>query len=99
LQGVARDHGVDRLVVPNTDVQSCTWDESSCKWTVASGEGGSREAAAVIIATGQLHQPAIPALEGAEEFAGHSFHPSRWAHDYDLRGKRVAVIGTGASAI
>src|SRR5436189_3865101 len=44
LQGVARDHGVDRLVVPNTDVQSCTWDESSCKWTVASGEGGSREA-------------------------------------------------------
>src|SRR5438067_1327145 len=40
-----------------------------------------------------------PALEGAEEFAGHSFHSSLWDHDYDLRGKRVAVIGTGASAI
>ena len=53
----------------------------------------------MIIATGQLHQPAIPRIEGLEEFAGHSFHSARWDHDYDLSGKRVAVIGTGASAV
>jgi cation diffusion facilitator CzcD-associated flavoprotein CzcO len=52
---------------------------------------------AVVIATGQLHQPAIPRLEG--KFEGHSFHSARWDHSYDLRGKRVAVIGTGASAV
>jgi cation diffusion facilitator CzcD-associated flavoprotein CzcO len=53
----------------------------------------------VIVATGQLHQPAIPRIEGRERFAGHSFHSSRWDHDYDLRGKRVAVLGTGASGV
>jgi cation diffusion facilitator CzcD-associated flavoprotein CzcO len=99
LEGVARDHGVDRLVVPNTDVVSCEWDEQACRWSVASRDGRSWEADAVIVATGQLHQPAIPAFEGRDEFTGHSFHSARWDHDYDLRGKRVAVVGTGASAI
>ncbi len=97
LEGVARDHGVDRLVVPNTEVSSCAWDEASCRWTVESADGRSWEADAVIIATGQLHQPAFPRLEGA--FGGHSFHSARWDHDYELGGKRVAVIGTGASAV
>jgi cation diffusion facilitator CzcD-associated flavoprotein CzcO len=99
LEGVAGDHGVDRLVVPDTDVNSCAWDEQTSRWTVTSADGRSWEADAVIVATGQLHRPATPALEGQDEFAGHSFHSSRWDHDYDLRGKRVAVIGTGASAI
>ena len=97
LERVARDHGVDRLVVPNTEVSSCSWDDAACKWTVASSDGRSWEADAVIVATGQLHQPAFPPLDG--EFGGHAFHSSRWDHDYDLRGKRVAVIGTGASAV
>ena len=97
LEGVARDHGVDRLVVPNTDVTSCAWDDQSCKWTVESSDGRSWEAEALIVATGQLHQPAAPRLEGP--FEGHSFHSARWDHEYDLRGKRVAVIGTGASAV
>ena len=99
LQGVARDHGVDRLVVPDTDVKSCDWDERARRWTITSADGRSWEAEAVIIATGQLHQPAVPQLDGQDEFGGHSFHSSRWDHDYDLHGKRVAVIGTGASAI
>ena len=51
----------------------------------------------VVIATGQLHQPATPSVEGVEEFAGESFHSARW--NYDLSGKRVAVIGTGASGV
>jgi cation diffusion facilitator CzcD-associated flavoprotein CzcO len=99
LEGVARDHGVDRLVVPDTDVKSCAWDEQARRWTVTSADGRSWEADAVIVATGQLHQPTMPSLDGQDDFAGHSFHSSRWDHDYDLRGKRVAVIGTGASAI
>jgi cation diffusion facilitator CzcD-associated flavoprotein CzcO len=52
-----------------------------------------------VIATGQLHQPAIPRLEGAEELGGDVFHSSRWPQDWRARDKRVAVIGTGASAI
>ena len=53
----------------------------------------------LIVATGQLNQPAIPDLPGRERFAGHSFHSARWDHGYDLRGKRVGVVGTGASAV
>ena len=99
LHGVAHDHGVDRVVVPNTDVSSCSWDEAACRWTVTSSDGRSWEADALILATGQLHQPAYPRIEGLESFAGHSFHSARWDHGYDLRGKRVAVVGTGASAV
>ena len=97
LGGVARDLGVDGLVRLNTEVTRCAWDEASYTWTVESSEGRTWEADALIIATGQLHQPAYPKLEGS--FGGHSFHSARWDHDYDLRGKRVAVIGTGASAV
>jgi cation diffusion facilitator CzcD-associated flavoprotein CzcO len=96
---VARAHGVDRLVVPDTDVSACRWDEDSRRWTVASADGRTWEADAVILATGQLHQPAFPRVPGSETFAGHSFHSARWDHDYDLRDKRVAVVGTGASAV
>jgi len=97
LGGVARDHGVGGLVVPNTKVTSCAWDDEARSWTVRSEDGRTWEADALIVATGQLHQPALPRLDG--EFAGHSFHSAQWDHDYDLRGKRVAVIGTGASAV
>lgn len=99
LDDVAREHGVADLVVPNTDVSACEWDERECEWTVRSADGRSFQGDAVIVATGQLHQPAVPRLPGAGEFAGHSFHSSRWDHSYDLAGRRVAVIGTGASAI
>ncbi len=96
LTSVAREHGVDGLVVYGADVVSCGWDG---RWTVSCADGRTWNADAVIIATGQLHQPAIPRIEGFEEFAGHSFHSARWDHDYDLSGKRVAVVGTGASAV
>jgi cation diffusion facilitator CzcD-associated flavoprotein CzcO len=99
LEGVAHDHGVDRLVVPGVNVVSCDWDEQECVWTISAEDGRQWQAEALIVATGQLHQPALPRLEGAEDFRGHTFHSSRWDHDYDLNGKRVAVIGTGASAI
>jgi cation diffusion facilitator CzcD-associated flavoprotein CzcO len=99
LRTVARDHGVDRLVVPDTEVTCCRWDESERHWSIESADGRRWRADAVVIATGQLHQPKIPRLEGAERFRGHSFHSARWDHEYDLAGKRVGVVGTGASAI
>jgi cation diffusion facilitator CzcD-associated flavoprotein CzcO len=99
LEGVARTHGVDRLVVPDVEVTSCEWNDQRCEWTIQSADGRSWTSDALIVATGQLHQPAIPRLPGAEDFAGHSFHSARWDHEYPLEGRSVAVIGTGASAI
>lgn len=96
---VARDHGVDRLVVVNTTVTACAFDDDRARWTVSTEGGETHEADAVIIATGQLHQPAAPRLPGADAFTGHTFHSAEWDHDYDLAGKRVAVVGTGASAV
>jgi cation diffusion facilitator CzcD-associated flavoprotein CzcO len=99
LDAVAREHWVDQLVVPNVEVSACEWDAEASQWTVRSADGRSWQADALILATGQLHQPAMPRLEGAERFAGRSFHSARWDHSVDLTGRRVAVIGTGASAI
>jgi cation diffusion facilitator CzcD-associated flavoprotein CzcO len=99
LRGVAHDHGVDGLVVPNARVKACRWDDAGARWSVTTEDGRAYDADAVIVATGQLHQPAVPGIEGIESFEGHAFHSAQWDHDYDLRGKRVAVIGTGASAV
>lgn len=98
LEGVARDYGVDRLVETGVDVRSCAWDDAARHWTVTAADGRTWEGDALIIATGQLHQPAWPRIEGLDDFRGHAFHSAQWDHDYDLHGKRVAVIGTGASA-
>ncbi len=99
LHTVAHDFGVDRLVVPDSTVTACRWDDAGRSWTVETQAGETHEADAIILATGQLHQPAYPRVPGLERFAGHSFHSAEWDHDYDLRGRRVAVIGTGASAV
>lgn len=99
LEAVAREQGVDGLVVPNVDVTDCSWDEERCEWRITCADGRSWQGDALILATGQLHQPAMPRFDGAEEFSGHSFHSARWDHEYPLEGKSVAVIGTGASAI
>jgi cation diffusion facilitator CzcD-associated flavoprotein CzcO len=99
LREVADANDVERLIEPNTTVTSCAWDERSCRWTVGTAGGNRYEADAIVLATGQLHKPACPAIEGVETFAGHSFHSARWDHDYPLSGKRVAVVGTGASAV
>ncbi|HEV3035468.1 MAG TPA: NAD(P)/FAD-dependent oxidoreductase [Solirubrobacteraceae bacterium] len=99
LNDVARAHGVDRLVRTNTTVSSCSWNAEHCRWNVETAGGPSHEADVLIVATGQLDQPSRPRIDGADSFAGHSFHSAEWDHDYPLAGKRVAVIGTGASAV
>jgi cation diffusion facilitator CzcD-associated flavoprotein CzcO len=99
MHDVARAHGVDRLVRTGQTVSACEWDAGRCRWSAHTAQGGVHEADVLIIATGQLDQPALPRIEGAESFAGHSFHSAEWDHGYSLAGKRVAVIGTGASAV
>jgi cation diffusion facilitator CzcD-associated flavoprotein CzcO len=99
IRDVARSHEVDRLVQVDRTVTRCSWSEESCRWTVETAEQETYEADVLVLATGQLHQPALPRIEGIDAFAGHSFHSARWDHDYPLSGKRVAVIGTGASAV
>jgi cation diffusion facilitator CzcD-associated flavoprotein CzcO len=99
LRGVAREQQVERLVRTHSTVRSCSWDAESCRWSVQTEEGASYTADILILATGQLHQPTRPRIEGADTFAGHSFHSAEWDHDYPLQGKRLAVIGTGASAV
>ncbi|HEX4188020.1 MAG TPA: NAD(P)/FAD-dependent oxidoreductase [Solirubrobacteraceae bacterium] len=99
IRDVARSHGVDALVKTGRTVTRCSWSEESARWTVETAEQAAYEADAIVLATGQLNQPATPRIEGAESFAGHSFHSARWDHAYALGGKRVAVVGTGASAV
>ncbi|MDQ3768344.1 MAG: NAD(P)/FAD-dependent oxidoreductase, partial [Actinomycetota bacterium] len=99
LESVARDHGVDRLVVCDTQVTACAWDDERAQWSVATAQGHSYAADAIVVATGQLHQPAHPQIPGIETFAGQSFHSARWNHEVPLAGRRVAVVGTGASAV
>jgi cation diffusion facilitator CzcD-associated flavoprotein CzcO len=99
LHEVARDLGVDRLIRTGCTVAACNWDDVACRWNVTTEDGETYESDAIIVATGQLHQPSIPRIEGAESFAGHTFHSAEWDHDYDYTGKHVAVVGTGASAV
>lgn len=88
----------------DTEVLGATWSDDTGTWTLrvrGAGRDGveeSVEANALVSAVGQLNRPNLPAIDGIEAFDGPWFHSARWRHDVDLRGKRVAVIGTGASA-
>ncbi|RKQ90260.1 cation diffusion facilitator CzcD-associated flavoprotein CzcO [Solirubrobacter pauli] len=92
LEDVARPFDV-RV---STDVRSAHFADG--RWTLDTS-GGEHTADVLITACGQLTTPAVPPLPGLEDFAGPAFHTARWDHDVDLSGKRVAVIGTGCSAI
>ncbi len=86
-----------------TEVVRATWSDTDTSWSVAVRAADGREetltADAVVSAVGQLNRPSYPNIPGRESFAGPSFHSARWERDVELRGKRVAVIGTGASAV
>ena len=102
LKHCARKYGVDRYVRCNARVASARFDEARQTWQVEIDSNGTREsieADVVIAASGPLSRPAMPKITGLERFEGKLFHSARWDHDYPLEGKRVAVIGTGASAI
>lgn len=83
----------------NTAITSAVFDETSGRWVLTTDTGEKVEARAVISAVGGLVDPSYPNIKGLENFRGELFHTARWNHDYDLTGKRVGVIGTGASAV
>jgi len=82
-----------------SEVREAVFDEGAHLWRVRTLDGAAFTARSVVLAMGPLSRPAIPKLPGVERFRGRAFHSAEWDHAYDLRGKRVAVIGTGASAI
>jgi cation diffusion facilitator CzcD-associated flavoprotein CzcO len=98
LEHVAESHGVTDRIRTGTEVRRARWDEGRGKWLLDTS-AGSHEADVLVTACGQLSVPSVPALPGLDSFAGPAFHTARWRHDADLAGKRVAVIGTGCSAI
>jgi cation diffusion facilitator CzcD-associated flavoprotein CzcO len=79
-------------------VQDAAWDEGAQRWRIETSQG-SLTARALVLGTGPLSAPSIPDLPGLDSFEGTTFHSATWDHDHDLDGERVAVIGTGASAI
>lgn len=91
------DYGVVDHIRFDTEVTSARWDEASATWTVDT-TGGTLVANAVISAVGQLNRPKLPDIEGRESFEGVAMHSAQWVDGTDLVGKRVAVVGTGASA-
>jgi cation diffusion facilitator CzcD-associated flavoprotein CzcO len=99
LRGVAHDYGLEDIIQTGVEISDCTWEAQACRWRLQSSDERSWDADAVVLATGQLHREAFPRMAGLQSFAGHSFHSAKWDHDYDLSAKRVAVIGTGASAV
>jgi 4-hydroxyacetophenone monooxygenase len=111
-QGVLQDYfsscadafGIRPHIQFNSPVQSATWNEATATWTVRftapDGADAQIEANAVVSAVGQLNRPKFPdTIEGFGSFEGVAFHSAEWRHDLDLSGKRVACIGTGASAL
>ena len=106
---IARHFDLYRDALFQTEVTALDWDEMAGRWIVRTQRGDALRARFVAMANGPLHRPKLPGISGVETFRGHSFHTSRWDYDYTggsteggltgLEGKRVGVIGTGATAI
>ncbi|WP_396925086.1 flavin-containing monooxygenase [Mycolicibacterium sp.] len=101
FETVLARHQLDENVRWQTEVVSATWNADDESWRVIVRDKGGTEseirARAVITAVGQLNRPALPDIEGADTFEGPAFHSAAWDHSVDLAGKRVALIGAGAS--
>jgi cation diffusion facilitator CzcD-associated flavoprotein CzcO len=99
LSEVAGSFGLERHLRLGCEVVRATWLEEDAVWELELGGGERLAVEAVICATGQLSRPRIPDVPGRGEFGGPQFHSAEWNHGVDLRGRRVAVVGSGASAV
>jgi cation diffusion facilitator CzcD-associated flavoprotein CzcO len=98
LRRTARKYDVMRHIRFDHQMQRAAWDDRTQRWMIDTARG--RFSAQILVsAAGPLRDPSIPDIPGLRDFAGTVFHSARWNHDHDLSGERVAVIGTGASAI
>ncbi len=107
---IGRQYGLYDNALFHTVVTEVTWDEAGARWVISTDRGDKFTASFIGIGTGPLHVPKLPGIPGIETFKGHSFHTSRWDYDYTggdrfgakmdkLADKRVAIIGTGATAV
>jgi cation diffusion facilitator CzcD-associated flavoprotein CzcO len=97
FERVAREHDVERSICFGDEIVSCEFVDG--RWHLETASGRRDVVDVVIAATGVLHHPSYPDIEGLESFAGHAFHSARWDHDVPLAGARVGVIGTGSTAV
>lgn len=98
LRRVADDFEIRSRIRLGCEVEGCAWDEAAMRWRIETSSG-ELTARVLVTGAGGICEPSIPSLPGLESFEGAAFHTARWDHDHDLTGKRVAVVGTGASAI
>jgi cation diffusion facilitator CzcD-associated flavoprotein CzcO len=107
---IGQNYGLYDGALFHTEVTALTWDASASRWMITTNRGDAFTAQFVALGTGPLHVPKLPGIPGLERFQGHSFHTSRWDYDYTggdpsgaplakLADKRVAIIGTGATAV
>ncbi len=99
LKGCVARHGLAPHIRLNTRFQEAVWDEAAGVWRVTTQDGMRINARVLVSGMGALHVPRYPTLNGIERFSGPAFHSSAWDHRVDLEGKRVAIVGTGASSI
>lgn len=99
MRGVAEKYGLYDHVRFGQEMTGARWDADESRWHVTSASGDEFVGQFLVSGVGALHIPQIPKLPGIERFEGASFHSAQWDHDVDLSGKKVAVVGTGASAI
>jgi cation diffusion facilitator CzcD-associated flavoprotein CzcO len=98
IRTCATAYDVKRFIRFGHDVSALRWDEGDRRWELETDQGVIT-ADVVVLGTGPLSEPSLPDIAGIERFEGTIFHSAEWRHDHDLTGKRVAAIGTGASAI
>jgi len=98
-QNMAEKFGFYDRCLFHTTVEKTEWDEEAGRWTVHTDRGDAMRARYVVLANGILTTPRLARIEGMERFEGESFHTSRWNYHVDLTGKRVGIIGTGATAV
>ncbi|RJL30371.1 flavin-containing monooxygenase [Bailinhaonella thermotolerans] len=99
MRRTADKHDLRRHLRYDAEVVGIEYEDETRKWHVSTRDGRVFVSNAVVSGIGALHVPSYPTIPGMESFRGRAFHSSRWDHSFDLTGKRVAVIGTGASAI
>lgn len=98
-QKMAEKFGFYDKCLFHTTVERTEWDEVNSRWTVHTDRGDAMRAKFVVLANGILTTPKLARIDGMQSFAGSSFHTSRWDYNIDLKGKRVGIIGTGATAV
>jgi cation diffusion facilitator CzcD-associated flavoprotein CzcO len=98
-QKMAERFGFYEHCLFHTTVERTVWDEATSRWTVYTDRGDAMRARFVVLANGILTSPKLARIDGMETFEGEAFHTSRWNYEVELEGKRVGIIGTGATAV